>query len=119
MGPPSQTVALPDGPNERPDRPAELTRTSVREYAEQFGYDFVYNSLWVNEYTEVSLECRVPEVTECSWGYEVTVACTGSSNTNLSPNSTAKGPVHYDWFTQTYTYHVSENATERREGPTS
>lgn len=71
----------------------------------------------MNNYTEVSLECSVREVTERSWGYEVAVMCTGSSTTDPPPNSTAKGPVHYDWFTQTYTYHVSGTATERREAP--
>ncbi|MFB6304571.1 MAG: hypothetical protein ABEH47_05350 [Haloferacaceae archaeon] len=113
--PPAGSVDLPDGPKDPPERPSRLTASTVREYVRTYEYRYAYNSLWVNEHTEVTLDCRVDDVTERSWGYEAVVTCTGYSNTRVPENSTATPGPHADWFTQSYRYLVSENATHRRD----
>lgn len=112
---PPGSIEFPDGPKEPPERPADLTAESVRQYVVTFEYRYVYNQLWLNQYTEVTLECRVDDLTERSWGYEVVVTCTGHSNTRPPENATATPGPHYDYFTQSYRYRVSETATRRSE----
>jgi hypothetical protein len=85
----------------------------VREYVRAHEYRYAYNSLWINEYTEVTLDCRVDDVTRRSWGYEAVVTCTGYSNTDVPEDATATPGPHADWFTQSFRYRVSEGATER------
>jgi len=115
-GPPSGRVDFPDGPKERPERPATLNDSSVRTYVERYEYRYAHNSLWMNEYTDVTLDCRIDDVTERPWGYAAVVTCTGYSNTDVPENATttATAGPHADWFTQTYRYLVSGDATERR-----
>jgi hypothetical protein len=110
---PGGTPTLPDGPKERPERPATLNRSSVREYVRAFEYRYAYNSLWVNEYTEVTLECTVRSVNRTGYGYEAVVTCTGYSNTNVPTESTLTPGPHADWFTQVYRYRVDEDTTQR------
>lgn len=110
---PPGTVDYPDGPKEPPQRPDTLTTSSVRTYVSTAEYRYAYNSLWVNEYTDVKLECRVDEVSETPWGYESVVTCTGHSNTDPPPNASVTPGPHADWFTQSFRYRVSENATHR------
>ncbi|WP_248897049.1 hypothetical protein [Haloplanus halobius] len=107
-------VDFPDGPREPPARPATLSASSVREYVETYEYRYAYNSLWINEYSEVTLDCRVDNVTQRSSGYEAVVTCTGYSNTNVPENSTLTPGPHADWFTQSYRYRVTETATRRQ-----
>lgn len=104
---------MPPGPMEPPERPAVLNETSVREYVRAFEYRIAYNSLWINEYTNVTLACRVDDVSERPWGYEAVVTCTGHSYTNVPENATATSGPHGDWFTQSFRYRVSEDATHR------
>lgn len=85
----------------------------MREYVRAFEYRYAYNSLWVNEYTEVTLECTVRSVNRTGYGYEAVVTCTGYSNTELPENATGTPAPHADWFTQTYRYRVDGNATLR------
>ncbi|MFB6157148.1 MAG: hypothetical protein ABEJ34_04840 [Haloferacaceae archaeon] len=113
--PPSGSVDLPAGPKAPPERPPTLNASAVREYVRTYEYRYAYNSLWVNEHTEVTLDCRVDEVAERSWGYEAVVTCTGHSNTRVPEHSTATPGPHADWFTQSYRYLVSGNATDRRD----
>ncbi|MFB6281392.1 MAG: hypothetical protein ABEH40_05190 [Haloferacaceae archaeon] len=112
---PQGSVDVPDGPKAPPERPDRLNRSSVREYVRTFEYRIAYNSLWINEYTEVTLACRVDSVSERSWGYEAVVTCTGHSNTDVPENATATPGPHGDWFTQSFRYRVSGNATHRRQ----
>lgn len=63
----------------------------------------------------MTLDCRVDDVDERSWGYEVVVTCTGHSNTRPPENATATPGPHFDYFTQSYRYRVSEKATQRSE----
>jgi hypothetical protein len=112
---PPGSVDFPDGPKEPPERPAALNRSSVREYVETFEYRVAYNSLWINEYTEVTLACRVDDVSERPWGYEAVVTCTGHSDTDVPANATATPGPHGDWFTQSFRYRVGENATHRHQ----
>jgi hypothetical protein len=112
-GPPSGTVDFPDGPKSAPTRPPTLNESSVREYVRAHEYRYAYNSLWMGEYTEVTLDCRVDGVTRRAWGYEAVVTCTGYSNTDVPENSTATPGPHADWFTQSFRYRVSADATER------
>jgi hypothetical protein len=89
---PSGTIDVSDGPKEPPERPPTLNESSVREYVRSYEYRIAYNSLWVNENTTVTLDCRVDDVTERPWGAQAVVTCTGSSKTN---------GLNADWFTQT------------------
>lgn len=110
---PPGSVDFPDGPKEPPERPATLNASSVREYVGAYEYRVAYNSLWINEHTDVTLDCRVDSATERPWGYEAVVTCTGYSNTDVPENSTASPGPHADWFTQSFRYRVSEDATHR------
>lgn len=110
---PPGTVDMPDGPKERPERPATLDTTSVSDYLATLEYRIASNSLWVSEYTEVTLDCRVDDVTERPWGYRADVTCTGYSDTTVPADATATAGPHADWFTQSYRYRVSQNATHR------
>jgi hypothetical protein len=112
-GPPTGSVDFADGPKDPPARPATLNASSVREYVRTHEYRHAYNSLWITEYTEVSLDCRVDDVTRRAWGYEAVVTCTGYSNTDVPENATATPGPHADWFTQSFRYRVSGTATER------
>ncbi|AZH25466.1 hypothetical protein [Haloplanus aerogenes] len=111
--PPSGDIDFPDGPKERPDRPSTLNESAVREYVRTYEYRYAYNSLWMNEYTDVTLDCRVDDVSRREWGYEAVVTCTGYSNTRAPENATVTAGPHADWFTQSFRYRVSEEATER------
>lgn len=108
-------VEFPDGPKERPERPATPNESTVREYARTYEYRYAYNSLWYGEGSDVELECDVESVTEQSYGYEAVVTCTGYSNTRgTTANSTATGTtLHADWGSQTYRYRISADATTR------
>ncbi|WP_338738696.1 hypothetical protein [Haloplanus salilacus] len=110
---PTGTVDFPDGPKDQPARPSAPDESSVREYVRTHEYRYAYNSLWINAYTDVTLDCRVDDVSRRSWGYEAVVTCTGYSNTDVPENATATPGPHADWFTQTYRYRVSDGATER------
>ena len=111
---PSGDIHFPDGPRERPDRPSTLDASTVREYVRTYEYRYVSNSLWINEYTDVNLDCRVEDVTKREWGYGAVATCTGHSNTRVPENSTLTPGPHADWFTQSFRYRVSENATRRQ-----
>ena len=114
--PPAGSVDFPDGPKDRPDRPSTLNASTVREYVRTYEYRYAYNSLWIDEYTDVTLDCRVDDVTRRSWGYEAVVTCTGYSNTRIPESATPPTPTpgpHADWFTQTYRYRVSEDTIRR------
>lgn len=110
---PPGTLEYPDGPKEAPERPEPLTESSVRDYVRTAEYRYAYNSLWYSEYTDVTLDCRVDSVTETAWGYESVVTCTGYSTTDPPANATGTAAPHADWFTQSFRYRVSENATHR------
>lgn len=110
---PPGSVDLPGGPKEPPERPATLNASSVRDYVHAYEYRVAYNALWVNEYTDVTLACRVDEVSARSWGYEAVVTCTGHSSTDVPEDATATPGPHADWFTQSFRYRVGEDATHR------
>lgn len=112
---PPGDVDFPDGPKERPERPDQLTASSVGEYVEAFEYRYAYNSLWLSEYSTVTLACRLDNVTERSWGYAAVVTCTGYSNTTPPANATETAGPHADWFTQSFRYRVSEHAIHREQ----
>jgi hypothetical protein len=110
---PGGSVDVPDGPMEPPGRPAVLNDSAVGEYVRAVEYSVAYNSLWLNEYTDVTLACRVDAVSERPWGYEAVVTCTGYSDTDVPENATATPGPHADWFTQSFRYRVGEDATHR------
>jgi hypothetical protein len=109
----SGAIDFPDGPKERPDRPSTLNASTVREYVRTYEYRYAYNSLWINEYTDVSLDCRVDDVRRRDEGYEAVVTCTGHSNTEVPANATATPGPHADWFTQSFRYYVDGDTTLR------
>jgi hypothetical protein len=110
---PRGSVDFPDGPKAPPERPTVLNGSAVREYVRALEYRVAYNSLWINEYTDVTLSCRVDGVSEQPWGYEAVVTCTGYSDTNVPENATATPGPHADWFTQSFRYRVGADATHR------
>ena len=108
------TVEWPDGPKSQPERPADLTDETVREFVKTHEYRYVYNSLWYSEHTSVSLECSVEKVGPAGDGYEVIVSCTGYSNTRGPTSGTETATeLHADYFTQTFVYYVDENSLRR------
>ncbi|MCJ0618294.1 hypothetical protein JZX76_01785 [Haloarcula hispanica] len=110
---PTGTVEFHDGPKDPPDQPATLNESSAREFVYENQYRSVYNGLWQGEHTEMTLDCRIDNVTERSWGYDVVITCTGSSTTDPPAGSTATdGPIS-DYFTQSYRYSVSADALAR------
>ncbi len=110
---PTGTVEFHDGPKDPPARPTTLNEFSAREFVYEYQYRSVYNGLWQGEHTEMSLDCRVDNVTERSWGYDVVITCTGSSTTDPPADSTATdGPIS-DYFTQSYRYSVSADGLSR------
>lgn len=112
---PDTTEELPDGPKSRPERPETLTEETVSEYAETFEYRYVYNSLWYNQYSNVSVTCEVLSAEEVPVGWKAVVSCTAYSNT-AGPKDGTESPtvVHADWFTQVFTYLIDEDSTVRR-----
>ncbi|MFB6143151.1 MAG: hypothetical protein ABEJ30_07395 [Halorientalis sp.] len=78
------TVEWPAGPKDRPAIPASLTEPSVRAFVGTFEYRYVYNNLYVDEGTNVSLDCSVQSVTSQAEGYTAVVECTGYSNTRTT-----------------------------------
>lgn len=112
---PPGSVDLPDGPKEPPERPPELSASSVREYVGAYEYRLAYNSLWINEHTDVRLACRVDGVTEHAWGNEAVVTCSGHSDTDVPAGATQTPGPHADWFTQSARYRVSADATHREQ----
>lgn len=120
---PSGTIDFPEGPKDPPERPTVLNDTTVATYVESYEYRYVYNQLWVNTYTVVSLQCRVDYVEKRPWGYESVVTCTGYSETSPPSNVNATPAPHFDYFTQSFQYRVSDVTTHRMEtanrGPVS
>jgi hypothetical protein len=113
----NETVTFPDGPKARPERPETLTLATARSFVRDHEYRYVYNQLWYDESTSVSLDCEVVSARDVDVGYKVVVSCTGSSNTGgePQPNSTATSTVmHADYFTQVHTYLLDENSLVRR-----
>lgn len=112
---PNTTVDLPEGPKTAPERPDTLTEATVSEYAKTFEYRYVYNSLWYNQYSNITADCHVVSATEAEVGWKVVVSCTAYSNTR-GPADGTESPttLHADWFTQVYTYLIDEDSTVRR-----
>jgi hypothetical protein len=105
------SVEFPAGPKSLPERPADLTAESVREYVRSFERRWVYNRLYRGESTEVHRECGVDSVEEYGEGFRVVVWC--SAWADFGEGETT---VHADYFTQYATYLVGPDATVRRDG---
>lgn len=110
---PDLTLSLPDGPKERPERPAELNRSAVGAYVLDFEYRYAYNILWYSEHSDVNLDCSVQSVTEYREGYNVTVSCYGYSNTGGSTEDGTVTELHADYGRQTHVYYVDADSTLR------
>lgn len=111
-GLPGDPVAWPDGPKERPDLPATLNESSVADYAESHEYRYVYNSLWFDASTEVTLECDLDGVERERDAWRATVTCTGYSDSDgTTDNGTITGTAapHADYFTQTWVYWIDRD----------
>ncbi|MFC7096655.1 hypothetical protein [Halobaculum marinum] len=109
---PGDPVVWPDGPKERPPAPATLNESSVGEYAETHEYRYVYNSLWFDPSTEVTLECDLDGVDRDRGAWRATVTCTGYSNSDgRTDNGTITGTPgpHADYFTQTWVYWIDRS----------
>lgn len=111
---PDTTVSIGDGPKERPDRPATLNESTAAEYVQTFEYRYAYNGLWMNEHSEVTVDCLVESTTAVASGYNVTVQCSGYSNTQgEAPGDETATSVHADWGTRDVRYYVDANSTVR------
>jgi hypothetical protein len=107
-------VEWPDGPKERPDRPDEWSESAAREFVKTHEYRHVYNGLWYGPKTDVTLSCEIDDAEPVADGYEVTVSCTGYSNTQtVVDEGGTPVEMHADYFTQTYTYYVDEDSIVR------
>ncbi|MFC7137449.1 hypothetical protein [Halobaculum litoreum] len=108
---PGDPVAWPDGPKERPALPATLNESAVGSYALTHEYRYVYNSLWFDPSTEVTLECDLDGVARERGAWRATVTCTGYSNSDGHTDNgtiTATPAPHADYFTQTWVYWVGD-----------
>lgn len=113
---PGTSVDWPDGPKERPTRPATLNESAVGSFARTFEYRYVYNSLWYDETSDVSSECELDAVERRGDAWRAVVTCTAYSNTGgeTTADGTATSTVvHADWFTQTYVYWIDEESVHR------
>lgn len=108
---PEGSVEFPEGPKSRPERPADLTAETVREYVRTFESRYVYNRLYHDETSGVHEECGVDSVEEYGEGFRVVVWCSAYA-TYQSDGET----VHADYFSQYATYFVGPDSTVRREG---
>ncbi|MFC4448316.1 hypothetical protein [Halorussus aquaticus] len=108
---PEGSVEFPDGPKSRPERPAVPTAESVGTYVETFERRYVYNELYRDESTSVSLECGVDSVAAYGDGFRVVAWCSASADTHGDGTT-----LHADYFTQYATYFVGPNSTVRRDG---
>lgn len=107
-------VEWPDGPKERPERPETWSESAAREFVKTHEYRHVYNGLWYGPETDVTLECEVDDSEAVADGYEVTVSCTGYSNTQtVVDEGGTPVEMHADYFTQTYTYYVDDDSIVR------
>lgn len=115
---PNRTVALPDGPKTPPERPASLSADSARELALLYEYRFVYNTLWRNDDSAVTLSCRVVDTSAFDHGYRVTVSCRGYAETEARsvPDASGPTPVRDEWPERTVTYLVDEDSVIRQTG---
>lgn len=105
------TAEFPDGPKSPPERPAELTAGTAREYVETFERRWVYNRLYRDESSDIRQECGVDSVAERGAGFRVVVWCSAWANSGA-----AETTIHADYFTQYATYFVGPNSTVRRDG---
>lgn len=105
------SAEFPDGPKSPPERPADLTPASAREYAKVFEYRWVYNRLYRGESTDIRRECGVNSVSEHGEGVRVVVRCSAWANSDRNGTT-----IHADYFTQYATYFVGPDSTVRRNG---
>lgn len=105
-----------DGPKSEPARPDELTAERVAAYVRTYEYRYVYNTLWYDESSEVTLECEEPVVSKTDEGYRARITCTGYSNTGgaVADATETATVLHADYFTREWVYLVTETETIRR-----
>ncbi|WP_137287305.1 hypothetical protein [Halorussus salinisoli] len=108
---PEGSVEFPEGPKSRPERPADLTAESVREFVATFERRWVYNELYRDDSTTVHRECGVDSVAEYGEGFRVVAWCSAWANTGRGETT-----IHADYFTQYATYFVGPESTVRRDG---
>ncbi|MFC7070769.1 hypothetical protein [Halobaculum lipolyticum] len=110
---PGDPVAWPDGPKERPPTPAALNESAVGDYAVTHEYRYVYNSLWFDRSTEVTVECDLDGVERERGAWRATVTCTGYSDSDGTTDDgtiTGTPAPHADYFTQTWVYWIDRDA---------
>lgn len=95
---------LPAGPRSYPDRPADLSPETVREYVHDVEHARTYNVLYEPDMTDSSLDCRTVYERESDGGHYALASCTGYAN---YPN------VHADWGQTPALYFVSDDLTVR------
>lgn len=117
---PGAPVKFPEGPNEPPEKPDTLNRSSVRDYVQTYEYRYLYNKLWQGEYTDASIEVIIGGVSKRPYGFVVLVQSGGHSNVRPPENSTATPGPHADQPPSVYRYRVGAVKTVRvfvNEGP--
>lgn len=108
---PEGSVEFPEGPKDRPERPADLTAERVREYVRIFERRWVYNRLYRGDSTDVHRECGVDSIAAQGERFRVVVWCSAWANSGKGGTT-----VHADYFTQYATYFVGANSTVRCDG---
>jgi hypothetical protein len=115
---PDRSTPFPEGPKSPPERPAELTAESLRSYLTTYERRWVYNEMYPGpnkNYEAHVSDCEVRWLDERDVGYVAVVSCTAYAEYETMPaeNGTPVR-VHADWFTQSFTYLVDEDAVVRR-----
>jgi hypothetical protein len=115
---PDRSTPFPEGPTSPPDRPATLSEESLRSYLTTYERRWVYNAMYPgpNKRYEAHIsDCEVRWLDERDVGSVAVVACTAHAEYETMPaeNGTPVR-VHADWFTQSFTYLVDEDAVVRR-----
>ena len=93
-------------PERSPEKPADLTRENVTEFARQYEHARVYDQI-ADGASRIEIDCEASLLNRTDRGFYVSVACEGYAS---GPNFDA------DYAAKPVTYFVNESAT-RRLGP--
>lgn len=100
-------ATAPDGPEDYPDRPEELGRSSVTAYTRSYEHARVYNSLHESDAETVSVHCEATYDTAADGGHYALATCGGYADY-------ADG-IHADHGQLPAVYFVSDGLTVRVE----
>lgn len=95
---------LPDGPRAYPDRPADLTTETVREYVHDVEHARTHNVLYEPDMADSSVQCQTVYDAAAHGGHYALATCTGYAN---------YPEAHADWGQTPALYFVAPDLTVR------